>query len=148
MQNKSVLKVLVMGLPGSGKTTLSKKLAVLIKGVWLNADKIREEYNDWDFSPEGRVRQANRMRDIAKKFTEEKKNVVADFICPTLITRNNFNPDYVVWMNTIQEGRFEDTNKMFEKPESDEVDYIVQTKNADKYLNEICENIKKKFKLL
>ena len=137
-----------MGLPGSGKTTLSKKLAVLIKGVWLNADKIREEYNDWDFSPEGRVRQANRMRDIAKKFTEEKKNVVADFICPTLITRNNFNPDYVVWMNTIQEGRFEDTNKMFEKPESDEVDYIVQTKNADKYLNEICENIKKKFKLL
>ena len=147
MKIKSGLKILVMGLPGSGKSTLSKKLASTIKGVWLNADRIREEFNDWDFSPEGRLRQSNRMRDLAKKFTEEKKNVIADFICPTMITRKNFNPDYVVWMNTIQEGRFEDTNKMFEKPKNDEVDYIVHSKNADKYLNEICENIKKKFKL-
>lgn len=136
-----------MGLPGSGKSTLSKKLASTIKGVWLNADRFREEFNDWDFSPEGRVRQSNRMRDLAKKFIEEKKHVVADFICPTLITRKNFNPDHVVWMNTIQEGRFEDTNKMFEIPKNDEVDYIVRTKNADKYLNKICENIKKKFRL-
>ena len=62
-----------MGLPGSGKTTLSKKLVNYTKSVWLNADKIRTEFNDWDFSPQGRVRQANRMREIAQSFIDKKK---------------------------------------------------------------------------
>ena len=66
MNKKKGIKILVMGLPGSGKTTLSKKLVGLIKSVWLNADKIRTEFNDWDFSPQGRIRQANRMKKIAQ----------------------------------------------------------------------------------
>lgn len=134
-----------MGLPGSGKTTLSKKLVNHTKSVWLNADKIRADFNDWDFSPQGRVRQANRMREIAQSFIDKKKNIVADFVCPTKKTRVDFSPDYIIWMNTISEGRYEDTNKMFEDPSSEEVDYIVNTKDTDLYIKDICEKIKKKF---
>ena len=72
-----------MGLPGSGKTTLSKKLVGLIKSVWLNADKIRTEFNDWDFSPQGRIRQANRMKKIAQSYIDKELSIIADFVCPT-----------------------------------------------------------------
>ena len=68
--------VLIMGLPGSGKTTLAKELVPLLNAKWLNADKVRTEYNDWDFSAEGRVRQANRMRDLAKKLRDEGKVIL------------------------------------------------------------------------
>mgnify|MGYP001240996865 CR=1 FL=1 len=136
-----------MGLPGSGKTTLSKKLVKLTKSVWLNADEIRTEFNDWDFSPEGRIRQANRMKKIAQSYVDKQKNIIADFICPTKKTRADFNPDYIVWMNTINEGRFDDTNKMFENPNSEEVDYIVTKKDAEMYSKNIYEKIKKKFNL-
>lgn len=109
-------KILIMGLPGSGKSTLAEPFAKLINGVWLNADKIREEYDDWDFSPEGRIRQSMRMRYLADGVTKAGKIAVADFVCPTEKARQEFSADFVVWMDTIEKGRFEDTNKMFEKP--------------------------------
>jgi adenylylsulfate kinase len=105
-----------MGLPGSGKSTLAEPFAQLIGRVWLNADQVREEYNDWDFSPEGRIRQANRMRHLADGVVKAGKIAVADFVCPTEKAREAFAADYVVWMNTIKQGRFDDTNKMFEPP--------------------------------
>ena len=105
-----------MGLPGSGKSTLAEPFAKAINGVWLNADKVREEYNDWDFSPEGRIRQALRMKYLADGVVKAGKVAVADFVCPTEKARKEFAADYVVWMDTIKEGRFEDTNKMFEPP--------------------------------
>ena len=108
--------VLIMGLPGSGKTTLAKELVPMLNAKWLNADKVRTEYNDWDFSEEGRVRQANRMRDLAKKLRDEGKYVVADFVCPTREARKLFGADYTIWMDTIEKGRFDDTNQMFVKP--------------------------------
>ena len=97
-----------------GKTTLAKPFSELIGAVWLNADQIREEYNDWDFSIEGRIRQAQRMRYLADGAVKAGKIVVADFVCPTEQARQEFAPDYTVWMDTIKEGRFEDTNKIFE----------------------------------
>jgi adenylylsulfate kinase len=109
-------KILIMGLPGSGKSTLAEPFSKLVNGVWLNADQIRKEYNDWDFSLEGRIRQAQRMRYLADGVVKAGKIAVADFVCPTEQARKEFNPDYVVWMDTIKEGRFEDTNKIFEKP--------------------------------
>ena len=105
-----------MGLPGSGKTTLAKPFAELIGGVWLNADQIREKYNDWDFSVDGRVRQAQRIRYLADGVELAGKIAVADFVCPTAQTRQEFNADYTIWMDTVKQGRFEDTNNMFELP--------------------------------
>lgn len=118
------MKILIFGLPGSGKTTLAKPFADLIGGVHINADAVRERYNDWDFSKEGRVRQAQRMRHLADGVVMADKIAVADFVCPTYITRLEFLADYTVWMDTIKEGRFEDTNTLFEKP--DDVDYHVE----------------------
>lgn len=110
------MKILIFGLPGSGKSTLAEPFSKLIGGIWLNADQIREEYNDWDFSPEGRIRQAMRMKYLADGVVKAGKIAIADFVCPTERARQEFSPDFIVWMDTIKEGRFEDTNKMFESP--------------------------------
>ena len=105
-----------MGLPGSGKTYLTKRLVPLLSAAWFNADKIREMANDWDFSDQGRLRQSNRMKTFADFEKSHGRLVVCDFVCPTINTRQTFGADFTVWMDTIKEGRFEDTNKMFEKP--------------------------------
>ncbi len=118
------MKILIFGLPGSGKTTLAKPFAELIGGVHLNADVVRTSYDDWDFTPEGRMRQAQRMKHLADGVVMAGKIAVADFVCPTYMSRSEFNADYTVWMDTINEGRFEDTNALFEKP--DDVDYHVE----------------------
>ena len=118
------MKILIFGLPGSGKTTLAKPLANLVGGVHINADETRRKYDDWDFTKAGRVRQAQRMRHLADGVVMAGKVAVADFVCPTRITRLEFNPDFTVWMDTIEEGRFEDTNALFEK--DTEVDYHVK----------------------
>ena len=131
-----------MGLPGSGKTTLASKLVPLIKAKWVNNDEVRKSVNDWDFSEEGRIRQAKRIADIAEKFEKEGNYdyLVADYICPTPQTRKLFNADYVVWVNTIKKGRFDDTNKMFVKPEK--VDFEVTSQDAELWANRIVEKIK------
>ena len=128
-----------MGLPGSGKSYLSDKLAPKINAVWLNADRVRQEADDWDFSPEGRQRQSNRMKDLAQKALDSGKNVIADFVCPTPKTREDFGADYIVWVDTIKEGRFEDTNKMFEKPEN--YDFKVPHMEADMWAFLIKQDI-------
>ena len=128
-----------MGLPGSGKTTLASELVPLLKAKWLNADEVRKEANDWDFSPEGRTRQAKRMWTKAQEYKNQGNHVVADFICPTPEARALFPADYIIWMDTIKEGRFEDTNKMFIKP--DKFDYHVTTMDAKNWAPKILKEI-------
>jgi len=110
--------ILIMGLSGSGKTSLAKILAPMFNAVWLNADKVREEANDWDFSEEGRIRQANRMKRLAQEARDNNRNVIADFICPTEDTRKEFNADYTIWMDTKKVSKFEDTDKIFQEPKN------------------------------
>ena len=132
--------ILIMGLPGSGKTTLANELAPTLNAKRLNADEVRKEANDWDFSEEGRKRQAKRMAEFSKKLKDEGNYVVADFICPTPEARNLFPSDYIVWVDTIKKGRFDDTNKMFVKPKK--FDCHVTTQNAKKWSKKILEEIK------
>ena len=133
-------KILVMGLPGAGKTTLSKYLAKELNAVQVNADKVRRESNDWDFSLEGRRRQAKRMKELSDFHVLKGQDVVADFICPTNETRKDFDPDYIVWVDTIKKGRFDDTNAMFVKPEK--FDFHVTTQDAKVWAKKIAGKIK------
>ena len=131
--------ILIMGLPGAGKTTLADELAPMINAKRLNADEVRKAANDWDFSEEGRKRQAKRMADFALELKNQGNYVVADFICPTPEARKLFPADFVIWVDTIKEGRFEDTNQMFVKPEK--FDFHVTTQNAKVWTDKIIKEI-------
>ena len=114
-------RILVMGLPGAGKTYLSQHILEVLqnngkKVGWLNADDVRKKYNDWDFSKEGRIRQSLRMRELADSM-EDLDFVICDFVAPLVEMRNNFKADWTIWVDTIDKGRFEDTNKVFTPPE-------------------------------
>ena len=129
-----------MGLPGAGKTTLAEQLAPRLNAKRLNADEVRKAADDWDFSEEGRKRQAKRMAEFALKLKNEGNFVVADFICPTPAARSLFPADYIIWVDTIKEGRFEDTNQMFIKPEK--YDFHVTSQDAKNWASKILKNLK------
>ena len=131
--------ILIMGLPGAGKTTLADELAPKLNAKRLNADEVRKAANDWDFSEEGRKRQAKRMADFALELKNQGNYVVADFICPTPEARNLFPADFVIWVDTIKEGRFEDTNQMFIKPEK--YDFHVTSQDASVWAEKILKEI-------
>ena len=132
-----------MGLPGSGKTTLAIKLKTLLTDQgntvdWFNADQIREKYNDWDFSKEGRIRQSYRMKHVADGSSSDF--VICDFVAPLIEMRDVFDADYTIWLDTIEFGRFEDTNKAFQPPL--EYDIRVTEKDCEKWSNIIIERLK------
>jgi adenylylsulfate kinase len=133
---ESILKILIMGLPGAGKTWLAERLQKQLDCAWFNADEVRRMANDWEFGEEARIRQARRMRNLANYEKGCGRTVICDFVCPTELTRHIFEADYTVWLDTIDEGRFEDTNKMFETPT--QVDYHVSAwfDNTDETLVE------------
>ena len=106
------MKILICGLPGSGKTWLAKRLVDSIENcAWYNADIIRTAAHDWDFSPEGRTRQASRMKTFADFEASNGRSVICDFVAPTEQSRLSFNPDYLIWLDTIKEGRVVDNKK-------------------------------------
>lgn len=124
-------KILIMGLPGSGKTTLAHELSRELVDLnyivdWFNADIVRKKFNDWDFSPAGRIRQAERMAMLATN--ADSNFAICDFIAPLPEMRDIFAADCTIWVNTIAHGRFEDTNSMFINPIA--VDFEVTTQDA------------------
>lgn len=135
----------IIGLPGSGKTFLARRLADRINAIHLNGDETRATVNkDLGFSIESRIEQARRLGELARLISKQGHHVVVDFVCPTKITRNSFgDPDVLVYMDTIKEGRFKDTNDMFEGPENADVVF----KNHDMDQDEKAKHIIKKFNL-
>lgn len=135
--------ILIFGLPGSGKSTLAKELAYHFCLPHYNADTLREFHDDWDFSENGRHRQLKRMKEF--------KLGIVDFVCPFEKYRNDLNPTFSIYMDTIEKGRYEDTNKAFEKPKQFDiritqwigqnqlrnslVDFNPGTKGIQSYLN-------------
>lgn len=115
-------KILIFGLPGSGKTTFAKKLVANMDVAHFNADEIRRIFHDWDFSEEGRIRQVDRMEKLCK--IADKTSII-EFVCPFNKYRKGY--DIAIWMDTIPSGRFEDTNQMFEKPEN--IDSLIHITN-------------------
>ena len=115
------MKILVMGLPESGKSTFAESLSKSLFATWINANQVRAKYDDWDFSVEGRIRQSQRMKYLSDGVVLAGGVAVADFICPTEETRKEFNPDFIIWMDTISVGKYEDTNKIFLPPEKYDV---------------------------
>jgi len=129
-----VNRILVMGQSGAGKTTFAEKLVdeLIARGYpvgWLNADDVREEYDDWDFSEEGRMRAAVRMKELSEQL--DREFVVIDMICPTSETRAAVDADFTIFMDTVKKSMYEDTNKLFEAPTCETVDVCFQ-----KYTNQ------------
>jgi len=137
------MKILIMGLPGSGKTHLAKRLHVHLNCAWYNADKVREMANDWDFSDAGRRRQSERMNTIATFEAVRGRTVICDFVCPTGETRKEFDADVTIWMNTIKAGRYEDTNKIFEEPT--DFDYIIESFQSDEWILDLAKRMKETY---
>jgi len=125
-------KILVMGLPGAGKTTLATVLAPLLNAVVFNADAVRSNLSrDLGFSHEDRVEHARRMGWMCDRVVEAGNNVIADFICPTDETRAAFGETFTIWVDRISAGRFEDTNQMFVTPKH--FDLRVTAEGAPQY---------------
>jgi hypothetical protein len=149
-------RILIMGLPGAGKTMLAGALKTYLENnsdffnspaetlygsratvTWFNADDIRKRYNDWDFSHDGRIRQSHRMRELADASSNDF--VICDFVAPLVEMRNNFKADWTIWMDTIREGRYADTNAAFVEPEV--YDFRVTEQDAEKWAEFIGQHI-------
>ena len=154
---KQPKRILIMGLPGAGKTYFAERLKKRLEEYigepselslrpiadaqvtvgWLNADRVRAHYNDWDFSEAGRIRQSLRMRDLADESNTDY--VIVDFVAPLVEMRNNFKADWTIWIDTIREGRYADTNKMFVEPEV--YDFRITEQNAERWVDFVAEHI-------
>lgn len=135
-------RILIMGLPGAGKTTLAEKLLHLLEAndktvTWFNADEVRKQFDDWDFSEQGRIRQSKRMYDLAE--TCGTDYALCDFVAPLIEMRHNFKADWTIWMDTISAGRYADTNKMFIEP--DIYDFRITEQSADKWADFVASHI-------
>ena len=137
------MKILIMGLPGAGKTTLARALAPKLSAVHWNADAVRANLNTHlGFTEADRIEQARRMGWLCDQVVVAGQVAIAEFVCPTPATRAAFGPaDCVIWVDTIKAGRFEDTNKMFVAPEITGGDYRVDTQDCEFWAKTIAEDI-------
>tara|TARA_Y100001935_G_C17200634_1_gene454878 strand:+ start:153 stop:560 length:408 start_codon:yes stop_codon:yes gene_type:complete len=135
------MKILIMGLSGSGKTFLSKLLQKELSCAWYNADNLREMAGDWDFSNEGRKRQSYRMKSIADFEKENGRDVICDFICPTKEARKIFDADYTIWMDTVKESSYKDTDLIFQEPQNIDLRISKWNQYSPKEIAKLIKNV-------
>ena len=138
------MKILIMGLPGSGKTWLAERLQKHLNCAWFNADMVRNMANDWNFDRTSRIRQSYRMRNMADYEVGCGSSVICDFVCPNDETRQAFRPDITIWVDTITEGRYADTNKIFNQPSY--YDIHIDTYLSDQEIEKLAERLKVRLK--
>jgi adenylylsulfate kinase len=139
------MKILIFGLPGSGKTHLAERLAKHLECAWFNADEIRRMANDWNFDENARVRQARRMRNVADFEKSHGRTVICDFVCPTPETREAFGADMSIFMDTIESGRFADTNRVFERPPAQAITFWIKEFVSDEDIKDLANVIKENY---
>ena len=135
------MNILIYGLPTSGKTTFAEKLVKKV-GIQnlrhVNADKVREAFGDWEFTPQARQRQALRMSAIGKLNEADGFNTIVDFVCPYNPYREMPQWDMTIWVNTIEESPYEDTNKAFEEPMKEPTYIITDWEQVDDIVEEVA----------
>jgi len=135
-------RILIMGLPGAGKTYLAQYILEHLQAAnktvsWFNADDIRKKYDDWDFSEAGRIRQSKRMRELADAAGTDY--AICDFVAPLKAMRDNYKADWLVWVDTIREGRYADTNALFQQPE--QYDFRITEQAGEKWAEFVAHHI-------
>lgn len=136
------MKILIMGLPGAGKTWLAERLQKHLDCAWFNADQVRKMANDWEFGEKARIRQARRMVNLADYEKGCGRTVICDFVCPTNLTRYIFDANITIWIDTIKFSEYADTNAMFEQPDSKDVDYRIVRHLSDDEIKTLSDKIK------
>jgi len=135
-------RILIMGLPGAGKTTLAQAVKQRLEQqhhtvCWFNADDVRKKFNDWDFSEHGRIRQSKRMRELADSSSSDF--VICDFVAPLIEMRNNFMADWTIWVDTVDRSDYPDTDKLFQIPEF--YDFRITEQHAEKWAEFVSDHI-------
>ena len=108
-------RILVMGLPGSAKNSITTKLAERFENSHvINSMHERIQHKDVDFTADGQMRHCYRLLNLARN--SPGTITVINMACPLPKMRTILNPDIVVWVSDRDSCQYEELNKMYVPP--------------------------------